>query len=108
MVVRQQETLLVPVDGVVRVTNHSAVYESVPPSHCCDVLHGPDPRRSWWAEGQRWRLVDGARSRSWNFRYKREGGDWEGRGRDRRENNIEQGYRKRERKREREVRGCCL
>lgn len=47
VVVRKQESLFVPVDGVVRVADHPAVYESVSSSHRSDVLHGPDPGRTW-------------------------------------------------------------
>lgn len=72
MVVRKQESLFVPVDGVIRVSDHPAVYESVPSSHCSDVLHGPDPRRAWWGRrregGTRQRsLVDVVGRRPWNF-----------------------------------------
>lgn len=55
MVVRKQEPLLVPVDGVIRVADHSAVYESVSSGNCGDVLHGPDPWRAWWADGEGWK-----------------------------------------------------
>ena len=46
MVVRQQKPFLEPLDGVVRVANHTTVYESVPSCYGCEVLHGSDTRRT--------------------------------------------------------------
>lgn len=91
MVVRKQESLFVPVDGVVRVADHPAVYESVSSSHRSDVLHGPDPGRTWlgrWRGGRTERtgrrhgsLVDVVGRGPWNFENNRGGvnrkGDWE-------------------------------
>lgn len=96
VVVRKQESLFVPVDGVVRVADHPAVYESVSSSHRSDVLHGPDPGRTWlgrWRGGRTERtgrrhgsLVDVVGRGPWNFENNRGGvnrkGDWE-RGRNR-------------------------
>lgn len=42
VVVRQQQGVLVPLDGVVGVTDDPAVDEGVPPGNCCDVPHCPD------------------------------------------------------------------
>lgn len=91
VVVRKQESLFVPVDGVVRVADHPAVYEGVSSSHRSDVLHGPDPGRTWlgrWRGGRTERtgrrhgsLVDVVGRGPWNFENNRGGvnrkGDWE-------------------------------
>lgn len=36
---REKVGVLVPFDGVIRVTNHMAVNVHVPPSYCCEVFH---------------------------------------------------------------------
>lgn len=50
MVVRQQKPLLVPVDWVIRISDHTAVYERVSSSHRGDVLHRTNPWRTWWTD----------------------------------------------------------
>lgn len=96
MVVRQQEPIFVPVNWVVRIPNYTAVYKSVSPCNCRDVLHRPNPWWTWLSErkkGDRWKerekvirgrmkegkrrsLVNGVTSKSWNFRNKK--GGWQG------------------------------
>lgn len=60
VVIRQQQGILVPLDGVVGVTNDPAVDECVPPGDRCDVPHCPDAGGSWGVGGKverrgRWR-----------------------------------------------------
>lgn len=60
VVIRQQQGVLVPLDGVVGVADDPAVDECVPPSDGGDVPHGPDAGGSWGVWGKverrgRWR-----------------------------------------------------
>lgn len=60
VVIRQQQGVLVPFDGVVGVANDPAVDECVPPSDGGDVPHCPDAGGSWGIWGKverrgRWR-----------------------------------------------------
>lgn len=57
MIVRQQKSLFVPVNRVIRISNYTAVYESVSSCHCSDVLHGPNPRRALFGEREKEREI---------------------------------------------------
>lgn len=46
MVVWQRHSVFIPLDGVIGVTNHTTVNESVATGHGCDVPHGPDTGRT--------------------------------------------------------------
>jgi len=47
VVIGQQQRVLVPLDGVVRVPDHPAVDESVPTRYRCYVLHRSDARGTY-------------------------------------------------------------
>lgn len=47
VVIGQQQRVLVPLDGVIRVPNHPAVDESVPTRDRRYVLHRPDARGTY-------------------------------------------------------------
>lgn len=53
VVIWEQQGVLVPLDGVVGVTNDPAVDKCVPPGDCCDVPHCPDAGGSWGVWGDR-------------------------------------------------------
>lgn len=47
VVIGQQQRVLVPLDGVIRVPDHPAVDESVPTRYCRYVLHRSDARGTY-------------------------------------------------------------
>lgn len=53
MVVWQQHPIFIPLDRVIRIADHTAVYKGVATGHGCDVPHGPDTGRTCKGENKK-------------------------------------------------------
>lgn len=57
MIIGQLHAVLQPLDGVIRVANHTAGYVGIPACYCGHVPHGSDSRWTWRHRGEKrgWR-----------------------------------------------------
>lgn len=63
MIIRQLHAVFQPLDGVIRVANHTACYVGVPACHCGDVPHGSDSGWTWRHREEREGMEGGDRER---------------------------------------------
>jgi len=63
MIIRQLHAVLQPLDGVIRVANHTARYVGVPARHCGGVPHGSDSGWTWRHREEREGMEGGGRQK---------------------------------------------
>lgn len=59
MVKRKQIRVLIPLDGVIRIANHTTVNVCVPTRYCCDVFHWSNTCRPWRDTKKLLKIIEG-------------------------------------------------
>lgn len=59
MVKRKQIRVLIPLDGVIWIANHTAVNVCVPACYCCDVFHWSNTCRPWRDTKKLLKIIEG-------------------------------------------------